>query len=98
MNRTSSTGTTEEPWTGSTSEQAVAFTLLEQRLAADAEDFRGAADLVVHLIERGFDRLAFQILERLQRACKVRTSRRLQNMRKILRSKHRSLRKYQRAF
>ena len=47
------------------SNQAVLLALFEQRLAADAEHFGGAADFVVRLLERGLDGFALEILERL---------------------------------
>jgi hypothetical protein len=43
-------------------QQAELLALLEQRLAADAQYFGGAADFVMRGVERGLDRFALEIL------------------------------------
>src|SRR5216684_166350 len=47
--------------------QAVLLALVEQGLAADAEDFGGLGDFVARGLERGADGFLLDILERAQR-------------------------------
>src|SRR5277367_3848433 len=74
--------------------------LLEQRLAADAQDFGSAADFVMRGVERGLDRFALEIFERARRptGALAATAASAHNFRKILGEQLGLLREYQRVF
>src|SRR5580704_15395666 len=47
-------------------EQAILLSFFEQRLAADAQNFGGAADFVARGLESGTNRIALELLQRAQ--------------------------------
>src|SRR4029077_20132209 len=69
----------------SVSVQSVLLALVEEGLAADAQNLRALADLVARRFERRANGVAFHIVERTQRAPKRRV-RRAHRFRKIFRN------------
>src|ERR1700733_1558220 len=53
----------------SVSQQLVFLAFFEQGLAADAQDFGGAANFVMGSFERGADGVAFDVVERAEGSC-----------------------------
>src|SRR5450759_633251 len=80
----------------SSSVQSVLLALVEEGLAADAQNLRALADFVARRFERRANGVAFHVLERTQRAPKRRV-RRAHRFRKIFRNERSPAGKHQRA-